>query len=182
MEVSYAPCKDELLIRNSQLKFFFFFWRNIVYTSTRYLCTCTAFSNRKSEEKKKHACIYGFCQIQKVKSGKTQIGILVGRQSTSPPGTSPFGFWYPEDWRNSVLSAPRYPVDWRDSVLLPPQVPCGLSGLSRFSPPGTLWTESSKMTRTGESLLTESRRLLLLLWRPLLDSVVQSATINAILW
>ena len=88
-----------------------------MYTSTRYLCTCTAFSNRKSEEKKKHACIYGFCQIQKVKSGKTQIGILVGRQSTSPPGTSPFGFWYPEDWRNSVLSAPRYPVDWRDSVL-----------------------------------------------------------------
>ena len=70
---------------------------------------------------------------------------------------------YPVDWRDSVLSAPRYPVDWRDSVLLPPQVPCGLSGLSRFSPPGTLWTESSKMTRTGESLLTESRRLLLLL-------------------
>ena len=39
---------------------------------------------------------------------------------------------------------PRYPGDRRDSVLLAPQVPCGLVGLSPFSPhfqpPGTLWT------------------------------------------
>ena len=45
------------------------------------------------------------------------------RQSTSPPGTSPFGFWYPVDCRDSVLLPPRYPVDWRDSVLWPPRHP-----------------------------------------------------------
>ena len=37
-----------------------------------------------------------------------------GRQSTSTPGNSPLGFWYPVDWRDSVLWATRYPVDWRD--------------------------------------------------------------------
>ena len=26
--------------------------------------------------------------------------IRKGRKSTSPPGASPFGFWYPVDWRN----------------------------------------------------------------------------------
>ena len=42
---------------------------------------------------------------------------------TSPPGTSPFSFWYPVDWRDSVLLAPRYPEDSRDSVLLAPRYP-----------------------------------------------------------
>ena len=71
-----------------------------------------------------------------------------GRQGTCPPGASPFGFWYPVDWRHSVLLAsdtlwtggtqqlwsPRYPMNWRDSVLLAPQVPWGLAGLSPFGP------------------------------------------------
>ena len=39
-----------------------------------------------------------------------------GTQSFWPPR-------YPEDWRNSVLSATRYPVDWRDSSPFGPQVP-----------------------------------------------------------
>ena len=83
-----------------------------------------------------------------------------------------FATRHPVDWLDSVLSGPGYPVDLRDSVRFAPQVlwgpaglspfspqgPCGLVGLSHFSPPGTLRTESSKMTRTGESS-TESRGL-----------------------
>ena len=37
-------------------------------------------------------------------------------------------FWphrYPDDWRDSVILAPRYPVDWRDSVFLDPRYPVG---------------------------------------------------------
>ena len=84
-----------------------------------------------------------------------------GRQSTSPSGTSHFGFSHPWDWRDPILSglaglspfshpdtrrtgetqsfqAPRYPKDWRDSVLSAPHVPLGLARLSPFSPPGIL--------------------------------------------
>ena len=54
----------------------------------------------------------------------SKLGQVV--KSTSPPGTSHFGFLYSGDWRDSVVSTP--------------QVPWGLAGLSPFRPPGTLET------------------------------------------
>ena len=35
---------------------------------------------------------------------------------------------------------PRYPEDWRDSVCSAPQVPSGLAGFGHFSPRGTFGT------------------------------------------
>ena len=67
---------------------------------------------------------------------------------------------YPEDWRDSVLSASRYPGDWRDWVISAPQAPCGLVGLSHFSPPGTLGTDS-------DWRVTQITGLVLVLWRSL---------------
>ena len=49
-----------------------------------------------------------------------------GRLSTSPPGTSPVGFWYP--------------VDCRDAVLLPPPGALRTGGTQSFWLPGTLLT------------------------------------------
>ena len=37
------------------------------------------------------------------------VSMCKGPQSTSPPGTSLFGVWYPVDWRDSVLLAPQVP-------------------------------------------------------------------------
>ena len=71
-----------------------------------------------------------------------------GTQSFQPPR-------YPVDWRDSVRFAPQVPCGLAGPSPFSPQVPCGLVGLGRFGPPGTLRTESSKMTRSGESLSPE---------------------------
>ena len=49
-------------------------------------------------------------------SSEDHYSFSTSSKVTSPPGTSPFSFWYPVDWRDSVLLAPRYPEDWRNSV------------------------------------------------------------------
>ena len=84
-----------------------------------------------------------------LRSGRTQSfrppGTLRtgGTQSFQPPGTL---------WTGGTryFLPPRHPTQPFST-----QVPCGWVGLSYFSPPGTLRTESSKMTRTGESLSPE---------------------------
>ena len=63
-----------------------------------------------------------------------------GRQSTSTPGNSPLGFWYPVDWRDSVVLGPQIPGGLAGLSPFSLPVPCGLAGLRTFNPPGTLWT------------------------------------------
>ena len=65
-----------------------------------------------------------------------------GHQSTSPPGTSPFGFWYPVPCGLAELSSvspPRTLGTGRTQSFWPPGT-LSTGGTQSFQAPGTLWT------------------------------------------